>query len=321
MKFWATGFFWVGSLFSVLFPPFAFGSESLSVSARLYRQDSPGVVVVMGLSRRGRGAMGSGIVIRRKGLILTNAHVISSLGGKIYPVVRVYFRPRHATGNVHLDLSRGITARVRKISLHLDLAVLSVDRLPEGIHALPLASSEKIGPGFPVLAIGHPEQGGLWTLTKGIISARINDFGGIKGKNVFQTDASINRGNSGGPLLDLRGRVIGINTAIARKSADGLAITSVNFAIRSDVALRWLGREGVGLPAVSPESGKMFPLPLSSVSGAKEPRIITPDRPVNLSFRERDAIASEKKDLQGMGDQMEEVIRKKLGKNPEIQNP
>ncbi len=93
------------------------------------------------------------------------------------------------------------------------------------------ADSERVVVGDQVYVIGHPEQGGLWSLTSGVISAYRQDHGSVPGKNLFQTDASINRGNSGGPLLDDNGNMVGINALIARKAPDGLTITDVNYSI------------------------------------------------------------------------------------------
>ena len=308
----------------------------------LYRQASSGVVVVFSLPASGNGSMGAGIVLDRQGLILTNAHVLapSSAGSSEGRTLRVYFRPARTTGNFRDDLTRMVPARVLRVSRRLDLALLSVGRVPSDVRPLRLASSRSISPGTRVLAIGHPEQGGLWTLTSGIVSARIDDLGGVAGKDAFQTDASINRGNSGGPLLDRRGEVVGVNTAIARKSADGLAITSVNFAIRSGVARRWLRREvprqvAEILPPPSPDSlsGSPFPgeaaetgdppgLPPSGLVKEKakgsppfpgKGAIITPSRKEPVPYREEDALRLEKMSLLHMGETMEEQIRKTFG--------
>jgi serine protease Do len=100
-----------------------------------------------------------------------------------------------------------------------------------------------------VVAIGHPEQGGLWTLTTGVISAEVDNFNGVKGKQVFQTETGSNRGNSGGPLLDGEGWMIGVNTAIARMASEGLQITSISFALKSSVATQWLREQGVRVRA------------------------------------------------------------------------
>jgi serine protease Do len=103
------------------------------------------------------------------------------------------------------------------------------------------------------VAIGHPEQGGLWTLTTGTISSEFDNFNGVKGKHVFQTETGLNRGNSGGPLLNQQGQMIGVNTAIARLAPDGMPITSISFSLKSDVAQRWIAEQGraAGIPSAA----------------------------------------------------------------------
>jgi len=96
-------------------------------------------------------------------------------------------------------------------------------------------------------AIGHPEHGGLlWTLTTGVVRAEVDNFNGVKGKQVFHTETGLNRGNSGGPLLDGEGWMIGVNTVIARVASDGLPINSIGFSFKSSVARQWLREQGVG---------------------------------------------------------------------------
>jgi serine protease Do len=116
------------------------------------------------------------------------------------------------------------------------------------LATIEFADAGQVVVGEQVYAIGHPEQGGLWSLTAGVISAYRADYGGVAGKNLFQTDASINRGNSGGPLLDDTGHMVGINSLIARKAADGLTITDVNYSIMSDVAINWMATMGYRFP-------------------------------------------------------------------------
>lgn len=81
-------------------------------------------------------------------------------------------------------------------------------------------------------------------MTYGRISGEMRDYQGIPGKDMYQTDTSINRGNSGGPLLDGRGYMVAINSNIARVGKDGLPITGINFAIKSSVAKRWFEEKG-----------------------------------------------------------------------------
>ena len=213
----------------------------------IYERSSPAVVMIMGYSNSGqRGSGGTGSIIQQDGLVLTNAHVvIDEQTGKPYPRLTIYLKPDRVTGDRKVDLSRSGKARVVAFSQPLDLALLKLDGLPGPFPVLELDDSDRAEIGDRVVAIGHPEQGGLWTLTTGTISAEFENFNATKGKSVFQTETGLNRGNSGGPLLDTDGRMIGVNTAIARVAPDGLPITSISFSLKSNVAKQWLRDQGV----------------------------------------------------------------------------
>ena len=147
--------------------------------------------------------------------------------------------------------------------------------------------------GDPVLAIGHPESGGLWSLTSGRIGSIIKNQSGIKGKHVFQTETSLNRGNSGGPLLDGNGDMVGVNTNISRRSSDGLAITGINFAVQSNVLRDWLRMGGISLANTAPQKSdqtdvgikkteKVNPEPkkqTQEMESLPDNKLLTPPRP------------------------------------------
>jgi serine protease Do len=213
----------------------------------IYEDSSPAVVLIMGYSLSGQqGSGGTGSIIQQDGLVLTNAHVvIEEHTGKPYPRLTIYLKPDRVTGDRKVDLSRSGKARVVAFSQPLDLALLRIDGPPGPFSVLELNDSDKAKIGDRVVAIGHPEQGGLWTLTTGTISAEFENFNATKGKSVFQTETGLTRGNSGGPLLDTDGRMIGVNTAIARVAPDGLPITSISFSLKSNVAKQWLRDQGV----------------------------------------------------------------------------
>jgi serine protease Do len=223
----------------------------------VYERTSPAVVMVMGHSESGKsGSGGTGSIIQADGLVLTNAHVvIEEKTGKPYPRLAVFLKPTRVTGDMKADLSRMVRAKVVAYSSPLDLALLKLEGIPGPLPTIDLGDSERTRIGDRVVAIGHPEQGGLWTLTTGVISAEVDNFNGVKGKNVFQTETGLNRGNSGGPLVDSEGRMIGVNTAIARVAPDGLPITSISFSLKSTVAKQWLREQGASmLPASSQPS-------------------------------------------------------------------
>lgn len=215
----------------------------------IYEQTAPAVVMVMGHAESGRrGSGGTGSIIRSDGTILTNAHVvIEERTGKPYPRLSVFLKPLRVTGDSRVDLSRMFRGRVVAFSEPLDLALLKLDGVTEPLPVVRVYESERSRIGDRVVAIGHPEQGGLWTLTTGVISAEVDNFNGVKGKHVFQTETGLNRGNSGGPLLDGEGHMIGVNTAIARIASDGLPITSISFSLKSSVATQWLRDQHVAI--------------------------------------------------------------------------
>jgi serine protease Do len=240
----------------------------------IYQRVGPGVVLIMAVSSGGAGEMGTGSIIDGKGHIITNAHVIlRSATRQPYEVLHVYLKPAKLTGDPQVDLHDPLTAKVVKWNRELDLALLELEDSPGGLTTVPLGESSSVESGDPVVAIGHPEQGGLWTLTQGVVSAVIANLGDVQGKDVFQTDASINRGNSGGPLLNSRGAMIGVNTSMARKAKDGLTITGENFSIKSDVVKDWLAKNDpqVRYAVPAPEEGTPASAPASAEPVVEKP--------------------------------------------------
>src|SRR5436853_4648140 len=143
-----------------------------------------------------QNSLGSGVIVTNEGHIITNNHVVDQVD------------------EIEVQLSDGRTKKARLVGAdsQVDLAVLKIDN--PGVKPLKLADSDTVQPGDFVLAIGNP-FGFEETVTDGIISSKgrpnRSDFFG----DLLQTNAAINPGNSGGPLINLRGEVIGINTAIA----------------------------------------------------------------------------------------------------------
>jgi putative serine protease PepD len=228
----------------------AYASQSqtaeTTAGSRVYRSDAHGVVSIRasgGESEGGRGGessadSGSGIVLSSSGLIVTNDHVVQGA----------------QSITVALDGEEG---RTRKASVvgedpSLDLAVLRINPAGLTLDPLTLARSSSVQVGDAVYAIGNP-FGLNWTLTTGIVSALHREIKAPNGTpitNVIQTDASLNPGNSGGPLIDASGAVIGINSQIASATASvtGTAGSSgVGFAISSATVQSYLTRLGVHL--------------------------------------------------------------------------
>lgn len=159
--------------------------------------------------------IGSGVIVTKNGYILTNNHVVDGA----------------SEVKVTLPDGRVFTAKVVGRDPKSDIAVVKVDA--NNLPTVPLADSDKVEVGDVVLAIGNPFGVGE-TVTKGIVSATGRSNLGIEDYEDFiQTDAAINPGNSGGALVDIDGRLIGINTAIMTRSGGS---QGVGFAIPSDLA-------------------------------------------------------------------------------------
>jgi len=167
-------------------------------------------------SQRLRSSLGSGFVIDASGIIITNEHVI-----------------RNAEEiAVILNSGTRLPAELIGEDSEIDLAVLRVQ--PDTpLSAVKFADSDKIRVGEPVMAIGNPlGLGG--TVTAGIVSAKNRDIRMGPFDNFIQTDAAVNRGNSGGPLFNMAGDVIGVNTAIFSKSGGGNI--GIAFAVPANTA-------------------------------------------------------------------------------------
>ena len=240
---------------------------------QIYKQDSGGVVEVLstfdqqssspfGPSSSTAQALGSGFVVSAQGYILTNAHVVFSNGVKAGSVAVVFKGTGSATTRVK--------ATIAGIDETSDVALLKVDpvQAPK-LVVLQLGDSSKVQAGEPVVAIGNP-LGYDFSVTSGIVSATSRNLQSPNGATIpngIQTDAAINEGNSGGPLIDSSGKVIGINEQIASQSGGnqglGFAVP-INTAIRSlgqlknggTVKYAWLGVAGVTLtPQIAQPAG------------------------------------------------------------------
>jgi serine protease Do len=199
-----------------------------------------------------RTSLGSGFIISSDGYILTNNHVVD-----------------HADMvTVRLQDRRTLTAKVIGTDPTYDIAVLKVDA-GGSLPAVSLGDSRSLKPGQWVLAIGSP-FGFDYTVTQGIVSAVGRNLGQQDQPytSFIQTDVPINRGNSGGPLFDLQGRVVGVNSQIYSNTGDYMG---VSFSIPIDVAMNAVqqikskgyvsrGQLGVTMQPVSDDIVKAFKL-------------------------------------------------------------
>ncbi|MBS3925630.1 MAG: trypsin-like peptidase domain-containing protein [Nitrosarchaeum sp.] len=193
-------------------------SKKLSL-IEIFEKSEPGVVrinVQRAEQSNGTSGVGSGFVFDKQGHIITNAHVVKN----VKKVVVTF-----------LD-GRSYNAEIVGSDQYTDIGVIKVNADLSLLQPLPLGDSANLKVGEPIAAIGNP-FGLSGSMTSGIISqlGRLLPSGaGYSIPDVIQTDAAINPGNSGGPLLNMRGEIVGINTAIQSTTGE---FTGVGFAVPS----------------------------------------------------------------------------------------
>jgi 2-alkenal reductase len=267
----------------------AASADSAFDPQRIYEQEAQGVVTILsifdgdgglgGLLGGGpQGGQGSGFVVSGDGEIVTNAHVVTQGEGRdVDEADEVYIRFR--------DRNQ-VEAEIVGVDPDADVALLRVDPDELDLRPLPLAELADVQVGEPVAAIGSP-YGEAQSLSVGVVSAlnrSIESLTGFATAGAIQTDAAINSGNSGGPLLDAAGRVIGINSQIKSSSGSG---SGVGFAVNSDTISRSLealrgGGEvdyaflGVSTVPVYPQLSERFDL---GVTEGAWVQVVEPDGP------------------------------------------
>jgi S1-C subfamily serine protease len=243
--------------------------------AAIFRRFSPGVVTITSLfgsaqdlenvlNGQGQAGLGTGFVINDQGQIVTNAHVVTQGRGKRITKAREVY-VQFADGNQ-------VSAHIVGFDPNSDVGLIEVD--PKGLKLVPLklghSSAARVGE--PVAAIGSP-FGEEQSLSIGVVSATdrtIEALTDFQIGDAIQTDAAINRGNSGGPLMNAGGQVIGINSQI-RSSSGGSE--GVGFAVPIDTVKRSLdqlrsggvaryGFLGVSSQALYPQLAKRLDLPV-----------------------------------------------------------
>ena len=236
------------------------GSSVDLTPSEIYRRSASGVVQIM----TGRGGQplgqGSGFVIDKEGHIVTNYHVVQDASE-----IQVSFSNQDT-----------LDATLVGVDPSTDLAVLEVGTGARALTPLPIGNSERVQVGDPVVAIGNP-FGLERTVTAGIVSAlqrRVTAPNSFSIDHVIQTDAPINSGNSGGPLLNARGEVIGVNSQIETGGRSGGNV-GIGFAVPSNTVKSAVaqilakGRVdhafiGVGVRELAEDVARQFRLPVDA---------------------------------------------------------
>ncbi len=327
--------------------PAAFSDDRRLSINEIYRRSAPGVVQITTTSvatvepdpflnpfgfpeERRQQALGSGFVIDTTGHIVTNFHVVENA-----QEIEVSFSNRDS-----------VKAKLLGSDPSTDIAVLKVDVDARALRPLELGNSDRTRVGDSVVAIGNP-LGLERSVTAGIISAlhrpltAPNDF---TIDDVIQTDASINSGNSGGPLLAANGAVIGVNTAIATGNTGSRGNIGIGFAVPMNTVRNVVsqliekGRVehafiGIGAQEIDPEIARLFNLPAEQGllvirvyegSGAEEAGIRAGTREVVIdgqSYRLGGdfVVAIDGKPVSAAQDLRQAIMGKKVGDTIEVE--
>jgi len=251
----------------------AAGDDSFD-PARIYERDAPGVVTVFsvlpgesGIAGSGQSSgIGSGFVVSGRGEIATNAHVVTEGEGRsIRKAKEVY---------VAFSDANQVPAEIVGYDANADVALLKIDPAGLTLRPLRLGTARDLRVGSPVAAIGSP-FGEPQSLSVGVVSATdrsIKSLTGFEIAGAIQTDAAINRGNSGGPLVNAKGDVLGINSQIQTTSGGG---EGVGYAVPADTVRRTLSALradgtveyaylGVSTARIYPQLARRFRLPVTA---------------------------------------------------------
>ena len=260
-------------------------------AAAIYRERAAGVVTIYALFGPGDtlaaadAAQGSGFVASADGYILTNSHVITTAGEGDPSAAP------EAASSVFVEFRDGdrVKARIVGWDIYDDVGLLKVRPADHHLTVVPLGDSAHVVVGQPVAAIGSP-FGNASSLSVGVVSATERSIASLTSSydlvDAIQTDAPINRGNSGGPMFDARGRVIGINAQINSSSgnAEGVGFAvPINSARRSmeqlvksgEVRYAWLG---VSTQTLTPRLAKHFDYSVEEGAAVQE---VVPDSPAS----------------------------------------
>ena len=261
-----------------------------------------------GVEKRESGALGSGFVVSEDGYIVTNNHVVSN------------------ADEIFVKFSDGREYRTKLIgtSPEVDIAVLKIEA-NEKFKPLEFSDSDKIEIGQWSIAFGNP-MGLNDSMTVGVISASGRSSLGIEEiENFIQTDAAINQGNSGGPLIDINGKVIGVNTAILSTSGGsvglGFAIPSNLASVVKDsiIATGKFEKPYIGVYLNNLDSEEIKALNIKSTNGVLIAKVVADGPAARAGIQANDVIvAVNGKAVNSAGAFIGELAAKKVGESVEL---
>ena len=247
--------------------------------------------------------LGSGFIVDERGIVVTNAHVVEGY--------------EHIT--VTLSSGENVEATIIDIDPHYDIAFLKIPR--DNLKPLPLGDSDKLNVGQFVIAIGNPfgQVLGGPSLTFGVISGlgrNLRTEGKIY-ENLIQTDAPVNPGNSGGPLIDLEGKAIGITTAMipfAQGIGFAIPINEVKYSLSQIEKYGRILRPWIGIYGLDVNPVIAYQLGLSKPAGVLIIRVVPGSPAARAGIRPGHVvIGTDGKEIQGIGDLVARLREKGIG--------
>jgi len=217
-------------------PQNAAGKDRKLLSKEAVFNKAAKATVLIVVPNRGKAMIGTGVIIESKGVLLTNAHVVELAGETVQvflynPKEKILANELSEYVKTHTPLVGTIKTRNRV----LDLALITLPEQKAAFPTVGLADKEALKVGQDVVAIGNP-LGLTWTFTSGTISSLREDM--------IQTETPINRGNSGGPLLDMQARLVGINTRIRRDNEQSAIFGfAIPVRVAQDFVKTWKKRQ------------------------------------------------------------------------------
>ena len=261
-----------------------------------------------GQEKRESGSLGSGFVVSKDGYVVTNNHVIDG------------------ADEIYVKFSNGREYRTKLVgtSPEVDIAVLKIDS-NETFKPLEFANSDQVQIGQWSIAFGNP-LGLNDSMTVGIVSAAGRSSLGIEEiENFIQTDAAINQGNSGGPLIDINGKVIGVNTAILSTSGGsvglGFAIPSNLVSVVKDsiISTGKFEKPYIGVYLNNLDSEKIKALNIKSTNGVLIAKVIENGPAAKAGMQANDVVvAVNGKSVNSAGAFIGELAAKKIGETVEL---
>lgn len=220
----------------------------------VFTKAAPATVLIY-IPLSGRAGVGSGVIIESQGLILTNAHVVEPASDTVQ--VFLYDKTEKTLSTSlqeYVKTHTPLVGKVVKRNRSLDLALVQLPAPKASYPIIELGESDSLQIGQDVVAIGNP-LGLTWTFTTGTVSALRN--------NAIQTETPINHGNSGGPLLDLRARLVGINTFIRKDGQSQAFGFAIPVTVAQDFVHKWKTHAEPDLPpGPAPLNLSKNPVPL-----------------------------------------------------------